>query len=339
MSEIDDSVVSQADALPLQAPTPFDIAASTDLIIRSSDGVEFHVHQLLMAVSSGFFESMFTLPQNCSQEAQSTEIPTVDVSETSEVLGNIFPFIDPRAKKPSSLSTQQLISIFETLDKYQMDNIRPYFAPYLQKLVQQEPVRMFLLAAETAAYEEWASSVARMAAQETLKHHLDTLLGSVPLKGPQTVSTDHVHRLLQYHRLCGTLAQKVVGSQSDRLEQLDIEIISSTERCGCNLTQDEVMWESQDHHMSYAAHWWEDVAAALQEIICLHPRYLHLDLDNFVSHLRLRKNGTCMKRQILKGTPQIVAFCGQMKLRVESIIEEVRTQCSSIFQRLNTIAG
>jgi len=63
---------------------PYDFnAPDTDAILRSSDGKELRVHQLILSLSSPVFQGMFGLPQ---PTGASPEIPRVDVPEPSDTL-------------------------------------------------------------------------------------------------------------------------------------------------------------------------------------------------------------------------------------------------------------
>ncbi|OSD05502.1 hypothetical protein PYCCODRAFT_1465386 [Trametes coccinea BRFM310] len=61
---------------PSPASPPFD-QPSADIVLRSSDGVDFHVHSQILAQASPFFATMFSLPQPLKRSACSpaSDIP------------------------------------------------------------------------------------------------------------------------------------------------------------------------------------------------------------------------------------------------------------------------
>lgn len=82
------------------AVPPFD-RDDADLIIRSSDGVDFRVHRIILSLSSYFFADMLALPQ----PSGTASIPIVDVTEDSHschtfdmFLRFSYPIIDPEVK-------------------------------------------------------------------------------------------------------------------------------------------------------------------------------------------------------------------------------------------------
>ena len=75
------------------AGCPFD-KASADVILRSSNKVDFLVHKLVLSLASPFFETMFSIPQPSTHE-RSTDKPIVDVPEDNVVLECLLRYIYP----------------------------------------------------------------------------------------------------------------------------------------------------------------------------------------------------------------------------------------------------
>ncbi|KAF8596542.1 hypothetical protein BDV93DRAFT_480150 [Ceratobasidium sp. AG-I] len=85
-----------------------------DTILRSLDGVDFHVHSVILSLASPVLADMFNL---------TTRRDIVTVGETAEVLALMLSFIYPGSPRP--------VSSFETLrvgihaaDKYQLEHMR-----------------------------------------------------------------------------------------------------------------------------------------------------------------------------------------------------------------------
>ena len=75
---------------PLQ---PFDIS-DTNLIIRSSDDVDYRVHKSVLAMSSPFFKDLLSLPQPPDGEVLDG-LPVVQFSESSELLNSLISMLYP----------------------------------------------------------------------------------------------------------------------------------------------------------------------------------------------------------------------------------------------------
>jgi hypothetical protein len=68
-------------------PEPFD-ASDADLVIRSSDFVNFKVHKPVLAMASPFFKDLLSLPQPPDSESVDG-LPVVQLSEDSELLSTL----------------------------------------------------------------------------------------------------------------------------------------------------------------------------------------------------------------------------------------------------------
>ena len=72
---------------------PFDIS-DTNLIIRSSDLVDFRVHKSVLAMASPFFKDLLSLPQPSDDEIADGH-PVVQLSESSELLNGLISILYP----------------------------------------------------------------------------------------------------------------------------------------------------------------------------------------------------------------------------------------------------
>ncbi|KAJ7442008.1 hypothetical protein FB451DRAFT_1057840 [Mycena latifolia] len=159
-----------------------------DLILRSSDGVEFHVHRVVLGLLSHIFRDMFALPQPDSE----TGIPEVRMPESGVVLDRILRFCYPGAE-PVVQTLGQLQEILQILgDKYA-----------LRGFIQSEPLGSFAVAAR----HSWPE-LALAAARECLRLPLRTSCYQAPLE-LDCISGTTYHSLFQYHYRCGMAAQNV----------------------------------------------------------------------------------------------------------------------------------
>jgi hypothetical protein len=75
---------------PLEA---FDVS-DTNLIIRSSDLVDFRIHKSVLAIASPFFKDLLSLPQPSDSEIVDG-LPVVRVSENSRLLESLISMLYP----------------------------------------------------------------------------------------------------------------------------------------------------------------------------------------------------------------------------------------------------
>ncbi|KAI0264099.1 hypothetical protein BC834DRAFT_269857 [Gloeopeniophorella convolvens] len=85
-----------------QGPWPFHDVPGANVILRSSDGQDFRVHQIILGAASPFFRDMFSLPRpQANSEAQASDmvdgLPIVCMTEHSHVLGNLLAMLYPNA--------------------------------------------------------------------------------------------------------------------------------------------------------------------------------------------------------------------------------------------------
>ncbi|KAI0954677.1 hypothetical protein AcW1_006488 [Taiwanofungus camphoratus] len=81
---------------------------NADIVLRSSDGIDFRVHKLILSEASPVFEGMFALPQLAASSRDSESntahadcdgLPVVAVTEKGKTLENLlricYPMADP----------------------------------------------------------------------------------------------------------------------------------------------------------------------------------------------------------------------------------------------------
>ncbi|KAJ7648054.1 hypothetical protein FB45DRAFT_1052422 [Roridomyces roridus] len=188
---------SDAAAPPFVPTPPFD-DSSADVILRSSDGVDFHVHRLILSIASPFFKQMFTLPQPASEP----DIPIMPVSE-SAVLLNCglrlwYPGADPAADEELELVCEALY-IF--IHKYDMPFLTSMVKIRLLPRLEEAPVTIYAIACRL----RW-KDMAVEAAQATLKLPIRNFSSRHIGLQLSAINTDMYQALLYYHAECGAIA-------------------------------------------------------------------------------------------------------------------------------------
>lgn len=90
-----------------------------DLVLKSSDGVEFRVFKQILAQGSKFFQTMFTLP---SESNTTTELPVIDLAENSQLISSLLQFLYP-IPDPSIQSLDDLNHLIAVVIKYDMPGV------------------------------------------------------------------------------------------------------------------------------------------------------------------------------------------------------------------------
>ena len=92
----------QAQVNPITSPPPTFDVPDANIIIRSSDLVDFRVHKSVLAMASPFFKDLLSLPQPSDSETFDG-LPVVELSEDSELLNSLVSMLYPvRTAIPSS---------------------------------------------------------------------------------------------------------------------------------------------------------------------------------------------------------------------------------------------
>lgn len=109
------------------AAAPFD-HAKADIILRSSDNIDFRVFKLFLSLASSFFESLFELPQP-TETSEDQEIKdglaVVRVPENSKTLDLLLRFCYPctLAEDPKLEVLKDVVDVLEAARKYALDVI------------------------------------------------------------------------------------------------------------------------------------------------------------------------------------------------------------------------
>jgi hypothetical protein len=101
-----------------------------DVILQSSDLVSFRVHKLMLALSSPFFNDMFSLPQSCDGEVVDG-LPVVHVSEGADLLQRLLTLLYPIPFVMPDCYDESLV-LLAALQKYDMVKAKSSVRPTMQ---------------------------------------------------------------------------------------------------------------------------------------------------------------------------------------------------------------
>ncbi|KAI6130163.1 hypothetical protein EV401DRAFT_615190 [Pisolithus croceorrhizus] len=183
------------------AKAPFD-RIDADVILLSSDNVEFWVFKVILSLSSPVFESMFW--GNGSKTSRSdTSAPTFRVPESSTTLDTLLRLIYPTTTCLTLQSYDDAKPFLEAMAKYQVSDVVLQRAKRIVSMKHMEKHFMSIYA--LSCRYRW-KDLALAAAKESLR--LDILHDTVPyVQEMEEITAASYHRLLLYHRACGTAAR------------------------------------------------------------------------------------------------------------------------------------
>ncbi|KAI0698273.1 hypothetical protein BC835DRAFT_1209557, partial [Cytidiella melzeri] len=102
------------------AKAPFDLP-SADVVFRTDDNVEFHLHKPILSIASPFFHVMFSLTQPSETKTQTTTSDEhIPITENSETIDGLMRLLYPIPDPP--LTDRVLIEqMLEAAIKYQLE--------------------------------------------------------------------------------------------------------------------------------------------------------------------------------------------------------------------------
>lgn len=145
------------------ASGPFSGDPIADIVICTSDNVEFHLVKAILIVASPFFRDMFSLVQP-AEENFTAELERIPISETKNIFEPLmrlcYPIDDPLID-----SIVLLESVLEAAMKYQMQEATKILKISLCSFVKEKPLlvyaaacRLNLEAEARLAADQWKST-------------------------------------------------------------------------------------------------------------------------------------------------------------------------------------
>ncbi|KAM6497227.1 hypothetical protein JOM56_007700 [Amanita muscaria] len=183
------------------ASAPFDSSAPADLVIRSSNLVDFFVSGTLIRRLSAVFKGMFPLPP---EDEVKNGMPIVRVEESSEVLHCLLSVIHYELDELNMKEWHLYIQVVQAARKYQMTTIerRLHKQATNSPLTNSDPLRAYIIAA-ALGWEE----LARTAALNTFYEPLDKLAYVDELR---FITGADLYRLVKYRFRCANAASSAL---------------------------------------------------------------------------------------------------------------------------------
>ncbi|KAH9946495.1 hypothetical protein B0H21DRAFT_822684 [Amylocystis lapponica] len=162
---------------------PF-VKPTADIILRSSDNVDFRVHKLILSEASPVFESMFSLPRptesSDSEDAVVDGLAVVPFGEASRVLGHLLRICYPMPD-PGLDTLGDVEPVIEAALKY---DIKAALHMARKRLVDPRFLEESLYGVYAIAWRQELGPeinlIARMSLKVTLPHYFTEELSAVP---------------------------------------------------------------------------------------------------------------------------------------------------------------
>jgi hypothetical protein len=171
---------------------PFD-NPEADVILRSCDGVDFHVFKIVLSLASPVFPDMFSIPTPSPGRPESQTVhdglPVVQLSESSKVF-DLAELVD----------SKDALALLEFGRKLEVEALIPPLTCYLKVLTERDPVSAYCLAVNYH-YDD----IVEAAARSCLKLPITKLKCDVL----HCITGEEYQALIEYHSSCGAAASAV----------------------------------------------------------------------------------------------------------------------------------
>ncbi|KIM90330.1 hypothetical protein PILCRDRAFT_812066 [Piloderma croceum F 1598] len=275
------------------AKTPFD-NPDAELIIRSSDNVDFRVFKSFLSVVSSVFKDMFALPQGpagITDQEMRDGLPVIQITEESRIVETLLRFCFPNilTSIPVLKTMDEMLPMLEVSIKYGIGILEnrmreTLFSP---PVVKEGAMKLFVI-----AYQHGWEKEMRVAARYTLYQPVWERLYVVEL---ESITGGDLHRLQQYRLSCRTAAIQVATT----FDWMPFSVPWWLECLSCGDTTKQIIF-SRYHGEYKPSGWWVRYVEAAAEELAKRPF-----------------GDTVLKPELVKGALQQANSCQSCSQRKE----------------------
>ncbi|KAF8347925.1 hypothetical protein F5887DRAFT_954760 [Amanita rubescens] len=184
------------------APKPFDFQAKADIILRSSDAVDFYVSRPLLQLISPIFDKLFS---NTEGSDSKNGLRVVHITDHSRAFYHFLLALHHCMDKPPVEDPGLIADICEAARKYAIPAIEARMKEQLttSSSLVENPLGVYAIATALG----WAD-VAKVAAKNTLNSPLEEAITYVPELW--CITGGDLDRLINYRTRCAKVACRVV---------------------------------------------------------------------------------------------------------------------------------
>ena len=177
-----------------------------DIVLRSSDNADFHVHKLILSKASPVFSDILTIPSSTSGPDASGQPPNVDelkdgipivrMAENQAVLDTVLRLSYPTDKPSISSDLSFVRALVRAMDKYAMVKIFPHtLESVILEAAAVQPFPAYAIACHAQMFE-----IANRIARVSLLHPLDFSSIQLSTEDLDLMTSSQYHQLLRYHQ-------------------------------------------------------------------------------------------------------------------------------------------
>jgi len=277
------------------ASSPFD-HPKADVVLRTSDNVDFRIFKLFLSLASPFFESLFELPQPSKERTENWEmkdgLAVIPVSEDSRTLDALLRFCYPctLAEDPSLDYFKDVVNVLEATKKYSLEGIENAICQALfnPKILEVDSLRCFAIARRARLRDQTL-----MAAKYSLREPL------IPgwFDEIDLVTASDLLALLTYHQKCGSALQELRLNyswierhyQNSTAGSWILGQIAAGYSCSCPKSTTVRLFSS------YCVLWWQEFMDTTFELLKDKPcaDTVHKMTERTIAEVRRRGCSTC----------------------------------------------
>ncbi|KAI9062823.1 hypothetical protein FKP32DRAFT_1592775 [Trametes sanguinea] len=171
---------------------------SADVVFRSSDGVEFWLHKIILSLASPVFKGMFSLPRDPDAGRE-----TVEVTEVASTMEDLLRFCYPM-RPPELPQLDRLSDALHAAMKYEMSFLVSQLKTRLRNFIESDAMRVYCI-----AYKYEDAELAQSAAERLLQQpRLFDLLNPPPEFSQLPIIA--LAKLMAYRKQCAVAAATVL---------------------------------------------------------------------------------------------------------------------------------
>jgi hypothetical protein len=303
------------------AASPFD-HAKADVILRSSDNINFRIFRLFLSIASPFFETLFDIPQppegEDSQEVKDG-LAVIPVSEDSKTLDALLRFCYPctLAEDPNLEELKDIVNVLEAAKKYSLEAIERKVAPTVSnpKILEAEPLRCYAIAHRGGLREE-----ALLAARYTLTQPL------IPewFEEIDLLTATDLLALLTYHKKCAIAVEALKNYRPWVISHYgSISAFPFTHSCsGCPSSGG---WNTSNSAVQWWVDFWDKTFILLRDKPC--RATIDMSAEEVIRSVRQRNCSHCSPKVAENMREFTTVFAGKVE---EAISQVSRCSLSSV---------
>lgn len=183
--------MSSAITKPFTVTEPFDFDPDADLIIQSSDKLEFRVRKAILSLASPVFKDMFSFPQPVTDD--STILHTVELPDSGIIIDSLLRYCYPVDPPLHTDDFNTLVAILSASEKYDMEFITTKVHDHIKWIYANDP--RYAMLRYRHAFECRQAAETRLRAWDCLRFPLPSLV-----EDREITSTDSaLSTLVVYH--------------------------------------------------------------------------------------------------------------------------------------------